>query len=101
MKLLPQDAFLSVSFDFSSECTHIIVSLLKACKVTLVDRVLLLKKAWKVTIVRIECHNAAFQCHFKKVHTRSCTFKMKKSFFQNSANKMAKWSIVDIVKYLY
>ena len=45
-------------------CTHIIVSLLKA---------------WKVTMVGIECDDAALYlyCHskFKNVHTRNCSLK--------------------------
>ena len=44
-----------------TNCTHIIVSLLKACK---------------VAVVRTECDDAAFQHHhFKKVHKRfaDCT----------------------------
>ena len=45
------------------------------------------------------------RCHFltvfKKVHTRNCSYKGKKYFFQNSASKMANSIVVDIVKYLY
>ena len=38
------------------------------------DRLIVsLLKAWKVTVVRAECDNAAFQSHFKKVDTRNCS----------------------------
>ena len=62
-----------------ANCTHIIVGLLKALKVTMVG---------------IEYDDAAFQHHFKKVHTRNCS--SKKSVYQNSASKVANWIIVDI-----
>ena len=51
--------------------------------------ILSLLKAWKVTMVGIECNNAAFYCHFKKVHTRNCYFKKNLSFLQNSASMVA------------
>ena len=35
-----------------AKCTHIMVSLLKA---------------WKLTVVGIECDDAAFECHFKSL----------------------------------
>ena len=54
-----------------------------------------LLKAWKVGI---ECDNATFECHFKKVHTRNNSFKKK---ILNSASKVLNWIIVDILKYLY
>ena len=54
-----------------------------------------------MTVVGIECNGTAFltsfQRHFKKVHTRNCSFK---DFFQNSASKIANCIIVDIVNYL-
>ena len=58
--------------------THIIVSLLKA---------------WKMTILEIECNGATF---FKKVTPEVFCF-----VFQNSACRMANSIIVDIVKYFY
>ena len=51
-------------------------------------------------MVGIECDDAIFECHFKKVHTRNSSFK-KKIFFINSASKVPNWIIVDILKYLY
>ena len=54
-----------------------------------------LLKAWKVGI---ECDNATFECHFKKVHTRNNSFKKK---ILNSASKVLNWIIVDMLKYLY
>ena len=47
-----------------------------------------------MTVVGIECNGAAFLTHFKKVHTRNCSFNY---FFQNSAIKMANCIIVYIV----
>ena len=47
--------------------THIIVSLLKA---------------WKVTVVGIKCDDPSFNSIPKKFHTRNCSFNF---FLQNSA----------------
>ena len=57
-----------------ANCTHIIVTLLKA---------------WQVTMVGIECDDATFERHFKKVHTKNSYFK-KKNFFSKSE---ARWQI--------
>ena len=66
-------------------CTHYCESLLKA---------------WKVTMVGTDCDDTV--CHFKKVHTRNCSFKKNNLFFlQNSVSKVANWIIADILKYLY
>ena len=65
-----------------ANCTNIIVSLLKAWKVTVVDRVLRYR------------HLTLFQ---EGPH-RNSSFMKKKIFLQNSASKLANW---DILKYLY
>ena len=39
-------------------------------------------KAWKVTVVWIECDDAVFSYHIKKVHTRNCSPKQKSKFFK-------------------
>ena len=62
-----------------ANCTHIIVSILKA---------------WKVTVVGIQCDGAAF---FNAISRRSTP----EFFLQNSASKVANRIIVHIVKYLY
>ena len=56
-------------------------------------------KAWKVTVVGLECDNAAFYGNFKKVHTRNCSF--KKFFSSNFCKQGGKRIIVDILKHLY
>ena len=63
-----------------ANCTHIMLSLLKV---------------WKVTVVGTECNDAAFLMSFQE--DQNCSFK---DFFQNSASKMANCIIVDSVNYL-
>ena len=54
-----------------TDCKHIIVSLLKA---------------WKVTVVRTEYDYAIFPRHFKKVHTRNCSLiKLQESKYEKRA----------------
>ena len=60
-------------------CTHVMVSLLKA---------------WKVTVVWIECHDAVLTPFQEGTHQ-----KLLRNL--NSASKIANWIIVDILKYLY
>ena len=56
-----------------------------------------LRKALKVTVVGIECNGAAFLTSFQEGPQQKSFFQ---GFFQNSASKMAKCSIVDTVYYL-
>ena len=49
-------------------------------------------KAWKVTVVWIECGDDVFSHHIKKVHTRNCSPKQKLS-------KVANLILVDTLKY--
>ena len=86
--------------DCYANCTPIMVRLLKAWKVTIVgiecDVAAFkhhVKKAWKVTVVGIECNCTAFL-------TRSTPEIFFQGFFQNSASKMANYTIIDIVNYL-
>ena len=65
-----------------ANCTHIMVSL---------------RKAWKVTVVGIECYIAAFLTSFQEGPHQKLLFQ---GFFQHSASKMANCIIVDIVNYL-
>ena len=51
------------------------------------------EKAWKVTVVGIECNCTAFL-------TRCTPEFFFQGFFQNSASKMANYTIVNIVNYL-
>ena len=57
-----------------------------------------LLKAWKVTVVWIECDDAVFERHFRKVHKNFIVSSGKNI---NSASKVVNWIIVDILKYMY
>ena len=61
---------------------YIMLSLLKACKVTMVGT---------------ECNSATFNIISRRSTPENCSFK---DYFQNTASKMAKCSIADIVNYL-
>ena len=63
-------------------CTHVIVSLLKA---------------WKVTVVWIECHDRLLTTFQDGTHHKL----LAQENYLNSASKVANWNIVDILKYLY
>ena len=49
-------------------------------------------------MVWIECDDAVFQRHFKKVHIKFIVSSGKNI---NSASKGVNWIIVDILKYMY
>ena len=49
-------------------------------------------------MVWIECDDAVFYRHFKKVHKNFIVSSRKNI---NSASKVVNWIIVDILKYLY
>ena len=50
-------------------------------------------------MVWIECDDAVFKCHFKKVHKNFIIINSRKNI--NSASKVVNWIIVDILKYMY
>ena len=58
-----------------------------------------LLKTWKVTVVGIECDDAANA--ISRRPTPEIVLSRKKIFFLNSASKLPNWIIVDILKYLY
>ena len=65
-----------------ANCTHVIVSLLKA---------------WNVTVVWIVCDDAVFNTTSRR-YTPQIVSSGKNL---NTASKVANWIIVDILKYLY
>ena len=64
-------------------CTLIIVSLLKA---------------WKVTVAGVDATMPPFNVISESTHQKLLS--QEKIFSQNSASKVANWIIVDILKYL-
>ena len=52
-------------------------------------------------MVEIECDDVAFECHFKKVHTRNCSFRKKIFCKQGGKLDYSKYSQVSLLTLCY